>query len=492
MPEFLQDPSVLTKDKLKSELVANNVTLPSGEQRKDVYVQLYLQHLTSQNRSTPDFSSDEEREATPVRGRGRPPGRKATKKTDKPQAEEKDDQNVTELSNEALKEELLKYGMKPGPILSNTRKVYEQRLAKLKEQGLASSASADSSKVDNKQNGNTDSEQYSDNEEETKIELTFEKREPLRGKPKTQVTVRNRRTEKTEIVSEDIVTEAAWTSGPSKSGPVQTVYKESTKLSRRTPRKRVVAPDPVPFDDADLAEVPSISETVVPASNQILTYAENKHFESRKVVDHVPESLKHAETLLSVSEFSELSRRTPKKQLISEKLQHLNVTRETESASSQIRLIDVDSIGYANPNDLLNTALIELVEKTFEERRTERDILKEMFPNEIHTPTGISASCRRPIKGAAGRPLNSTEYKIDETYTSKYVSNVSKYTPAVEVKAEKVKPGRSIPVWIKILMFVLLAVFCFLVYQAMETNEGIAFSKFLLGITESNKTETDF
>uniref|UniRef100_A0A6I8PT99 Thymopoietin n=1 Tax=Xenopus tropicalis TaxID=8364 RepID=A0A6I8PT99_XENTR len=459
MPEFLQDPSVLTKDKLKSELVANNVTLPSGEQRKDVYVQLYLQHLTSQNRSTPDFSSDEEREATPVRGRGRPPGRKATKKTDKPQAEEKDDQNVTELSNEALKEELLKYGMKPGPILSNTRKVYEQRLAKLKEQGLASSASADSSKVDNKQNGNTDSEQYSDNEEETKIELTFEKREPLRGKPKTQVTVRNRRTEKTEIVSEDIVTEAAWTSGPSKSGPVQTVYKESTKLSRRTPRKRVVAPDPVPFDDADLAEVPSISETVVPASNQILvniyfTFVANceKHTLPSKVVDHVPESLKHAETLLSVSEFSELSRRTPKKQLISEKL----------------------------------------VEKTFEERRTERDILKEMFPNEIHTPTGISASCRRPIKGAAGRPLNSTEYKIDETYTSKYVSNVSKYTPAVEVKAEKVKPGRSIPVWIKILMFVLLAVFCFLVYQAMETNEGIAFSKFLLGITESNKTETDF
>nr|1H9E_A Chain A, LAMINA-ASSOCIATED POLYPEPTIDE 2 len=49
-PEFLEDPSVLTKDKLKSELVANNVTLPAGEQRKDVYVQLYLQHLTARNR----------------------------------------------------------------------------------------------------------------------------------------------------------------------------------------------------------------------------------------------------------------------------------------------------------------------------------------------------------------------------------------------------------------------------------------------------------
>ncbi|NP_001192174.1 thymopoietin L homeolog isoform 2 [Xenopus laevis] len=519
MPEFLQDPSVLTKEKLKSELVANNVTLPSGEQRKDVYVQLYLQHLTSQNRATPDFSSDEEREATPMRGRGRPPGRKATKKTDKPRAEEKDDPDVTELSNEALKEELLKYGMKPGPILSNTRKLYEQRLLKLREQGLESSAPpADSSKADNKQNGNTDSEHYSDKEEEAKIELTFEKREPLRGKSKTQV-MRNRRTEKTETVSEDVVTEAAWTSGPAKSGPVQTVYKELAKVTRRTPRKKVVAPDPVPFDDADIAEVPPISESVVePASNQILTYAENEHFESRKVVNQVPESLKHAETLLSVSEFSELTRRTSKKPLISEK--HLNLTRETDSGSSQIRLIDVHSIGFTNPTDLLNTALIEetkhiiedsletpkktkqlkitkfvtpvkkqIVEKTFEERRTERDILKEMFPTEFSTPTGISASCRRPIRGAAGRPLNATDLKINETYTSKYVSNVSKYTPAVEVKSEKVKPGRSLPVWIKILMFLILVVFCLLVYQAMETNEGMSFSKLLLGITESNKTE---
>lgn len=80
MPEFLEDPSVLTKDKLKSELVANNVTLPAGEQRKDVYVQLYLQHLTARNRpplaaganskGPPDFSSDEEREPTPVPGSG--------------------------------------------------------------------------------------------------------------------------------------------------------------------------------------------------------------------------------------------------------------------------------------------------------------------------------------------------------------------------------------------------------------------------------------
>ena len=64
MSGFLEDPSVLTKEKLKSELLAHNVQLPSGDQRKDVYVQLYLKTLTLQNQEksqvTDTFSSDED------------------------------------------------------------------------------------------------------------------------------------------------------------------------------------------------------------------------------------------------------------------------------------------------------------------------------------------------------------------------------------------------------------------------------------------------
>ncbi|XP_073476363.1 thymopoietin isoform X2 [Aquarana catesbeiana] len=326
MPEFLQDPSVLTKDKLKSELVANSVSLPAGEQRKEVYVKLYLQHLTSRNRGTPDFSSDEEREATPMRGRGRPPGRKATKKTDKPSVEEKPEQDVTELTNEALKEELLKYGITHGPILANTRKLYEKKVIKAKEQVTSITSVADTSNTDsNKQNGNSDPEQYSDNEE-SKIDLTFETREPIRGKSKAQVTSRSRRLEQNEIV-----------------------------------------------------------------------------------------------------------------------------------------------------------------EKTFtEEKREDRNVLKEMFPYETLTPTGISATCRRPIKGAAGRPFSMKDYKIEEGYTSKYVS---KYQQVHEQKVTKPKTGRSIPMWIKILIFVVLAVFLFLVYQVMETNEGNPFSVFQQVTQSSNKVE---
>ncbi|XP_075712888.1 thymopoietin isoform X2 [Rhinoderma darwinii] len=331
MTEYLEDPSVLTKEKLKNELIANNIVLPSGDQRKDVYVQLYRQHLTSRNRATPDFSSDEERESTPLRSRGRPPGRKATKKTDKPTVEGTNEQDITSLSNEALKEELLKYGYKPGPVLGSTRKVYEQRLLKLKEQAEVPSVAppvADLSTADNKQNGNTDSGQYSDNDE-PKTDLTFESREPLRSKPKAQVT-------------------------------------------------------------------------------------------------------------------------------------------------SQIKRLEQN----------------EIIEKSFaEEKREERDVLKEMFPYEASTPTGISASCRRPIKGAAGRPFNIKDYKdykLEESYSSKYIS---KYQPVMEAKTAKGKSGRSIPMWIKLLILVILVVLAVFVYQAMEPNEGDTFMKWLQGEQNLSKDE---
>lgn len=45
---------------------------------------------------------------------------KATKKTDKPRPEEKDDLDITEMSNEDLQEQLVKYGLNPGPIVGGS------------------------------------------------------------------------------------------------------------------------------------------------------------------------------------------------------------------------------------------------------------------------------------------------------------------------------------------------------------------------------------
>ncbi|XP_043347718.1 thymopoietin isoform X4 [Dermochelys coriacea] len=465
MPEFLADPWVLTKEKLKSELIANNVSLPGGEQRKDVYVQLYLQHLTARNApaalTQPDFSSDEEREPTPLGARSRggaAPGRKATKKTDKPRLEEKDDLDVTELSNEDLQEQLLKYGVTPGPILATTRKIYEKKLQKLKEQGPSLGFSTplptvSSSAENTKQNGNNDSDQYSDNEADPKVEFRLEKREPLKAKTKTPVTLKQRR-----VVEHNQV--------------------ETTAQ--------------LPVDDAVMSEGTPIAETIVASSNETL-----------QVVNRVPGNFKHAAPTLSISEFSDLPRRTPKKPLIT--AEHFRLPQQEETGHPHKHTVN---IGHTQSSDLLNTAMIEetednaeciwtpkitrqlpvtklkptikiqVVEKTLaEERRLERDILKEMFPYEVSTPTGISASCRRPIKGAAGRPIELSDFRMEESFSSKYIP---KYVPSADDKPEKpTTKKRSIPMWIKILLFVVVSVFLFVVYQSMETNQGNPFSKYL-------------
>ncbi|MEQ2203958.1 hypothetical protein XENOCAPTIV_005722 [Xenoophorus captivus] len=81
MPVYLDDPSILTKDKLKSELLAHNVELPTGNPTKDVYVQLYLENLTAQNKkhvtaaALDAFSSDEELPPPVVSNRSRSSGR---------------------------------------------------------------------------------------------------------------------------------------------------------------------------------------------------------------------------------------------------------------------------------------------------------------------------------------------------------------------------------------------------------------------------------
>lgn len=58
MPVFVEDPAQFSKPRLKSELIAHNVTLPAVESKKQVYVELYLKHIVQ--KSAADFSSDEE------------------------------------------------------------------------------------------------------------------------------------------------------------------------------------------------------------------------------------------------------------------------------------------------------------------------------------------------------------------------------------------------------------------------------------------------
>uniref|UniRef100_UPI00398EE857 lamina-associated polypeptide 2, isoforms beta/delta/epsilon/gamma-like isoform X2 n=1 Tax=Pristiophorus japonicus TaxID=55135 RepID=UPI00398EE857 len=321
MPEYLEDPSVLTKERLKSELIAHSVSLPLGEHRKDVYVQLYRRHLTARNTRPAgrraDFSSDEE--GAP----GADPGKKSMRKTDKTSVEEKDFIDVTELTDEDLKEQLTKYGFSAGPIVATTRKVYEKKLGQLMDKSSATE--------ENQPNGSTDSDQYSDTEEE----IIIEKKELFSSKTKTPVITRQRKSEYN------------WKNG-------------------RVPISLAVA----------------------------------------AVMNNSP------------------------------------VDRQ-----------------------LLNTALLEVVQKEL----VKDSLLEKVFPNEAPTPTGISATCRRPIRGAAGRPV---EFTFKDALPRRPLPKIQ---PVMQVKPEKSKSRRSVPIWIQIVVLLIVAFFLFLVYQAMETNKGNPF-----------------
>lgn len=87
-----------------------------------------------------------------------------------------------------------------------------------------------------------------------------------------------------------------------------------------------------------------------------------------------------------------------------------------------------------------------------------------------------SASCRKPIKGAASRPIEHSDFIMEECF-SKYAP---KYGTSTDIKLEKPPTKkRSIPLWIKVLLFVVISVFLFSVYQSMETNQGNPFSEYL-------------
>ncbi|XP_061921616.1 thymopoietin a isoform X4 [Entelurus aequoreus] len=401
---FVDDPSVLTKDKLKSELLAHNVELPSGNQAKDVYVQLYLKNLTAQNKKhvaaiTSDaFSSDEELPPPVVSNRSRSSGKKAPRKTDKVPVE----LDVTTLTDEDLREELIKHGVHAGPIVASTRKLYEKKLQNLLDGGSAQEAITKIvvTEIQITHNGNSESELYSDNEDDVIVKEPEPEpvpvvEKPVRSRGKTPITTRTRSSQyKTQILFEDLR----------------------------------------------------------PVINHQVTLESNRNVCNR--LENPP----RAEPLAASS---------------------WPIQVEKIAASDQTPKVD------------------------------EKDVLKELFPNDINSSLGITATCRRPIRGAAGRSVTSRDLLNDEnsyfssktaqilsnstssSYTENRiinrVSSVPTFSPNLLPSTTKLlsamppaaptkvaRPGMAL--WKKMLLLVIGAAFLFFVYQAMETNSINPFS----------------
>ncbi|TMS02550.1 Lamina-associated polypeptide 2, isoforms beta/delta/epsilon/gamma [Larimichthys crocea] len=559
MPEYLDDPSVLTKDKLKSELLAHNVELPSGNPTKDVYVQLYLKNLTAQNSrhvtaTTLDaFSSDEDLPPPVVSSRSRSSGRKATRKTDKVQPDELD---VTMLSDQGLKDELLKHGVDAGPIVATTRKLYEKKLQKLLDDGPAQPPpQLTVTEIQVNHNGNSEPDVYSDKEDEVTAAPEPEPEpepvaepepepvaepepapvveRPLRSRGKTPITTRTRSSQHHTIVPEDlrpVLTEHVQLQSnrrvhhrldsPAQAEPPSTSTRPA-QLQEEEPwlhlpkATKDLSQKPVALLNTALLESKSLPKEQSPrpaAKPSRPTRVEPLTFTTMCDISPIkkPEAHWFLSSDQSGSKPSSVSAArqscTPPDVLLLRKRQQK--MSSFLSTCSPARTL-------SSASTLSTDALLRQVEKiaaSEQPRKVEEtDVLKELFHNDISSPTGITATCRRPIRGAAGRPVKSSdlwnnENSIFSPKTTKTTSSSSSYTesrtvnrvtslppsisfnsstsassyssasssyrplsaapPASQPKAAR----RSMSLWIKLFLLAIVAAFLFLVYQAMETN----------------------
>uniref|UniRef100_A0A672PM68 Lamina-associated polypeptide 2, isoforms beta/delta/epsilon/gamma-like n=1 Tax=Sinocyclocheilus grahami TaxID=75366 RepID=A0A672PM68_SINGR len=99
------------------------------------------------------------------------------------------------------------------------------------------------------------------------------------------------------------------------------------------------------------------------------------------------------------------------------------------------------------------------------------DVLSEMFPDTARTPTGIYATKRRPIKGAAGRPV---QFKYPE---------MTLLSPTTLERQEIQQ--RLVPLWVQIMVFLLVVCLLYLIYSSMEEPLSNPFTALLEGLHEA-------
>ncbi|KAK9954427.1 hypothetical protein ABG768_016494 [Culter alburnus] len=99
------------------------------------------------------------------------------------------------------------------------------------------------------------------------------------------------------------------------------------------------------------------------------------------------------------------------------------------------------------------------------------DVLSEMFPDTAKTPTGIYATKRRPIKGAAGRPV---QFKYPE---------MPLLSPTTLERQEIQQ--RLVPLWVQIMVFLLVACLLFLIYSSIEEPLSSPFTALLDGLHDA-------
>uniref|UniRef100_A0A3Q2Q9T2 LEM domain containing 1 n=1 Tax=Fundulus heteroclitus TaxID=8078 RepID=A0A3Q2Q9T2_FUNHE len=400
---FVEDPAQLSKSRLKSDLVAHHVALPPAASKKELYVELHLKHIDQSNCA--DFSSDDEDPVHDVVG--------------------EDPENATVLDPSALtdkdlKDLLLKHGVKAGPIVASTRAVYEKKLRKLLQSGGKEELNEAENAV-----------LYSDSDEEEEGDENKEEQEEPEGEQEQTaeaLKLNQQRCNKRPCP----LKQNEWSSKRNS--------KNAVRSSEQTREHR--SQIPAGISKVSIAQhsglrsgVPSGSQSVV--SNGCSSRSSQAFSITEMVVEMESRT---SPTVCSDKELSHSSKQEHRSR-------SSRLLKEVEDKD-----IIVDQAVRYTPKDST------CVKDTKPPQEPENDILKEIFPDTNATPTGIYATPRRPIKGAAQRPI---QYAYPKTPVS----------PTTLERREVER--RLVPIYIQILVFFTVVYVLYVISVIVEDGSSV-------------------
>ncbi|XP_062315380.1 LEM domain-containing protein 1 isoform X2 [Osmerus eperlanus] len=394
MPVFVEDPAQFSKQRLKSELVANNITLPDAESKKQVYLDLYLTHI-GQKRAA-DFSSDEDDDQVQDVGQ--------EEKTKDPEM-----LDSKGLTDDELKASLLKHGVRAGPIVASTRAVYERKL-----EDLLQPASQP------KMNGTGDTGQYSDSEEEEEISVS----EQAGLETASHLDQNQKEDRQTGLNSQN-----GDTFYP------QCFIPSSRLRARKQPGRWKSNPRRNARNVVEWCRAPPLSPLVLSKTS----VGQPKGAR--------PGVLPQCGVLIG-------NREDPS----SSSSQTFSITQMVEEGSSRCPLSTRAERERGNSGSDMERAWPR------SHREPVTDVLMEIFPDTEPTPTGIVATRRRPIKGAAGRPV---QFKYPDT-------------PLSPTTMERQELERFlVPRWVQVVVFLSIVCLLYLIYACGEDSIDNPFGAFL-------------
>ncbi|XP_062422101.1 LEM domain-containing protein 1 isoform X4 [Pungitius pungitius] len=330
-------------------------------------------------------------------------------------AEEEDERmpDLSGLTDDDLKAALLRHGVEAGPIVASTRGVYENKLRKLLQsdgQGVL--------------NGAERGVLYSDSEdEEETVEQDVEESSSKKGDRPQQGS-----------------SETRGFVYPQCFLPQSRLYVRASRNGELSPKRN----SGNAMNSLERSsQIPFASGSVMPNGDSTIS---SQAFSITQMVEEMESSRSHSVDLATERDVNGCNVQQQQQQ------QHWSRFNRLDIQTPKGGNLKNQSMYYTPKESTYESEIKEPVKDTFS------------LPNTTATPTGIYATCRRPIKGAAGRP-------VQNTYP------VTPASPTTQARQEVER--RLVPVQIQILFFLVVVCLMYLVYVCVEDDSFSPFATLL-------------